>query len=179
MRTGTVFMERPVVNGVVTVFTNGLALFEEFDRHTVFPVHSCGAYVYGGYITAVIPEADFDDADWPVRLVLEGEDRIEHSRENCDSDRGNISHSGMEDSKMMADHKDPLEAILQEERRQQAHECLKLTTEKQQQAIRAYYEADENMAKAAELLGIKRQTCDQHVRSGIERIRRKCRKEDF
>ena len=27
MRTGTVFMERPVVNGVVTVFTNGLALF--------------------------------------------------------------------------------------------------------------------------------------------------------
>ena len=179
MRTGTVFMERPVVNGVVTVFTNGLALFEEFDRHTVFPVHSCGAYVYGGSITAVIPEADFDDADWPVRLVLEGEDRIEHSRENCDSDRRNISHSGMEDSKMMADHKDPLEAILQEERRQQAHECLKLTTEKQQQAIRAYYEADENMAKAAELLGIKRQTCDQHVRSGIERIRRKCRKEDF
>ena len=63
MRTGTVFMERPVVNGVVTVFTNGLALFEEFDRHTVFPVHSCGAYVYGGSITAVIPEADFDDAD--------------------------------------------------------------------------------------------------------------------
>ena len=80
---------------------------------------------------------------------------------------------------MMADHKDPLEAILQEERRQQAHECLKLTTEKQQQAIRAYYEADENMAKAAELLGIKRQTCAQHVRSGIERIRRKCRMEDF
>lgn len=30
MRTGTVFMERSVVNGVVTVFTNGLALFEEF-----------------------------------------------------------------------------------------------------------------------------------------------------
>ena len=28
MRTGTVFMERSVVNGVVTVFTNGLALFE-------------------------------------------------------------------------------------------------------------------------------------------------------
>lgn len=54
MRTGTVFMERPVVNGVVTVFTNGLALFEEFDRHTVFPVHSCGAYVYGGSITVHI-----------------------------------------------------------------------------------------------------------------------------
>ena len=70
MRTGTVFMERSVVNGVVTVFTNGLALFEEFDRHTVFPVHSCGAYVYGGSITAVIPEADFDDADWPVRLII-------------------------------------------------------------------------------------------------------------
>ncbi|MFR4783095.1 MAG: hypothetical protein ACLUAR_09550 [Pilosibacter sp.] len=33
MRTGTVFMERPVVNGVVTVFTNGLALFEEFDMN--------------------------------------------------------------------------------------------------------------------------------------------------
>lgn len=36
MRTGTVFMERPVVNGVVTVFTNGLALFEEFDRSDCF-----------------------------------------------------------------------------------------------------------------------------------------------
>lgn len=180
LTTGKVFVDRPIVNGAIIVFTNGFVLFRADDRCTVFSVHDCEEYVYSGSVTVVVPASDFDNADWSVRLVLEGEDRIQHSRENCDSDRGNISYSAItEDWKELADDTyDVLEQLLQEERRQQGMRLLKLATEKQQEAIRAYYEAGENMTKAAKHLGISRQTCDQRVHSGMERIRKKCKKED-
>lgn len=47
---------------------------------------------------------------------------------------------------------------------------LELATKKQQKAIRAYYETDENMTRAAKLLGISRQDCTQQVHSGMKRI---------
>lgn len=105
LTTGTVFIERSIDDVTVTIFTNGFVLFRMDGKFTMFTLHICGAYIYGGSFTVHIPTSDFDNADWEVRSILAGEDCIHHSRINFDyDDKGVISYSAIaEDREELAD----------------------------------------------------------------------------
>ena len=82
METNPVVAARATVNGAtITAYTNGYAVYEADDAHTVLDVNRCGDYRYdfndGTY--EVVPAEVFEDAEWTVRLVMEGERRLEKS----------------------------------------------------------------------------------------------------
>lgn len=78
-----VIAARTVVGGAtLTAYENGYAVYEEDGAHTVMAINRCGDYRYdfndGTY--EVVPAAVFEDAEWSVRLVMEGERRMESNR---------------------------------------------------------------------------------------------------
>ena len=61
-----------------SVSTNGYVIYRAHKRVTVFSLRDCVHYKYDAAEGAGhhIEEAEFDDYEWHIRLVLEGEDRI-------------------------------------------------------------------------------------------------------
>ena len=65
-------------HGSISVYQNGYVIYRAHKRVTVFSLRNCVHYKYdalegGGHH---IEEEEFDEYEWHIRLVLEGEDRI-------------------------------------------------------------------------------------------------------
>ena len=76
-----VIAARTVVGGAtLTAYENGYAVYEEDGAHTVMAINRCGDYRYdfndGTY--EVVPAEVFEEAEWTVRMVMEGERRLEN-----------------------------------------------------------------------------------------------------
>lgn len=83
MEMNPVVAARTVVDGAkLTAYENGYAVYEQDGAHTVMAIDRCGDYRYdfndGTY--EVVPAEVFEDAEWSVRLVMEGERRMESNR---------------------------------------------------------------------------------------------------
>ena len=65
-------------HGSINVYQNGYVIYRAHKRVTVFSLRDCVHYKYDAAEGAGhhIEEAEFDDYEWHIRLVLEGEDRI-------------------------------------------------------------------------------------------------------
>ena len=65
-------------HGSIKVYQNGYVIYRAHKRVTVFSLRDCVHYKYDAAEGAGhhIEEAEFDDYEWHIRLVLEGEDRI-------------------------------------------------------------------------------------------------------
>ena len=65
-------------HGSINVYQNGYVIYRAHKRVTVFSLRDCVHYKYDAAEGAghYIEEAEFDDYEWHIRLVLEGEDRI-------------------------------------------------------------------------------------------------------
>ena len=75
-----VAVAQTIVNGAkLTVYENGYAVYEVDNAHTVMAVDRCGDYRYdfidGTY--NIVPAEIFEGAEWSIRLLMEGEKRIE------------------------------------------------------------------------------------------------------
>ena len=65
-------------HGSISVYQNGYAIYRAHKRVTVFSLRNCVHYKYDALEGAGhhIEEEEFDEYEWHIRLVLEGEDRI-------------------------------------------------------------------------------------------------------
>ena len=65
-------------HGSISVYQNGYVIYRAHKRVTVFSLRNCIHYKYDALEGAGhhIEEEEFDEYEWHIRLVLEGEDRI-------------------------------------------------------------------------------------------------------
>ena len=65
-------------HGSINVYQNGYVIYRAHKRVTVFSLRNCVHYKYDALEGAGhhIEEEEFDEYEWHIRLVLEGEDRI-------------------------------------------------------------------------------------------------------
>lgn len=73
---------RRTVNGAkLTAYENGYAVYEVDSAHTVMAVERCGDYRYDftDGTHQIVPAETFEDAEWSLRLLMEGEKRMEHN----------------------------------------------------------------------------------------------------
>ena len=94
MEMNPVAVARTTVNDAsLTVYQNGYAVYEMDGAHTVMAVDRCGDYRYdftdGTY--QVVPEEIFEETEWSVRLLMEGERRMEHNRNTRTAETENVS----------------------------------------------------------------------------------------
>ena len=156
----------------ISVYQDGCVLYQTGKYSTVFHLHSCGDYFYiSDGNTVHLPEQFFDMEKWHLRLVLEGEDRLNRNceeRERCQ----NVSYSAVsEEWAVMEDLAEP--AIEQLARQETVEEIMQMLTERQKTVICGYYLQEKTQGQIAEELGISRHAVRDSLFHAVRKIRKK------
>lgn len=156
----------------ISVYQDGFVLYQTGKYSTVFPLHSCGDYFYiSDGNTVHLPEQFFEREKWHLRLVLEGEDRLDRNCEERERCR-NVSYSAVsEEWAVMEDLAEP--AIEQLARMETVEEIMQMLTEKQKAVVCGYYLQEKTQGQIAEELGISRHAVRDSLIHAVSKIRKK------
>lgn len=174
-----VIAARTVVGGAtLTAYENGYAVYEEDGAHTVMAIDRCGDYRYdfndGTY--EVVPAAVFEDVEWSVRLVMEGERRMESNRSKtvAINEAASLDCDGSDWSDaVMVDFMDEENAeMLAEEELRKLYAAMGKLTERQQEIIQLYFYKGLNQYEIAEELGIARPVVSKIMAAAIKKLRK-------
>lgn len=159
----------------VTVYANGYVLYHVGKYATVFPLHICEDYVYESDADDrnTVKRDVFDNENWYIRLVLEGEDRLEHNQNNRSGDKC-FSYSAIsEDWAPLGMDDCVLEALIQEETtKEEIGKLLSLVTDRQGYVLMRQYVDQVEQAQLAQELGVTQQAISDMIRKAKRRIQK-------
>ncbi len=156
----------------ITVYSTGYVLYQVCRRTTVFPLHSCGDYLYlSGNSGARMPKVFFEKEPWYIRLILEGEDRIDGNRNRKEQSR-TISYSPVsEEWKAVEDKRESmLETLVRQE---MLGEMMRVLTTKQQAVLQAFYFQEKTQDQIAREQNISRTDVSSLIFNAIQAIRKR------
>ena len=176
---GIVLLRREFDQGShLTVYNSGYVLFSAGKRNTVFHIHDCcGDYAYDAAEGKgdVIKEEYFENCEWHIRALFEGERKMEDNQAKCEgAGRSNVCvsyHALSEDWSEIADRTiNMLEKIIENEA---VHAMLAVLTDKQRDRIHQQFVLGKTHQEIADDMGISRGSVTRAVNQALERIRRK------
>ena len=176
---GRIFLHKEFEHGShLTLYHNGYVWFSAGKRNTVFHIHDCrGDYAYGASKGKgeVIKEEYFENCEWHIRALFEGEQRVEESQLKCEGvgqTKVCVSyHAVAEDWGEMADSEiNVLDKYIEKEA---LHAMMAVLTKKQRNLIYQNYVLDKTHQEIADGMGIARGSVTRSVNQALERIRRK------
>ena len=156
----------------VVVYKNGYVSYHAHERYTVFALHNCTYYYYEsqGNEHQTIPHNHFEDMEWHIRLVLEGEDRLVRNIEARESETFSYAvdvnpeyNNEMEDPRINV-----MDIVLNKEFLRRASELLK--KHQWEMICRHYIEGMTHREIAAEM-GVSHQYVTKGIKKGLHRIR--------
>lgn len=156
----------------IAVYRNGYALYHAEGHSTVFAVHACGDYQYAPNRAGVyLPEQFLEKEPWYVRLVLEGEDRLERNQ-RAKEQESTVSYNAIsEEWEAMGDAEgNPLHHLVGKESREEMLQCL---TERQRMAVRLCFFQQKSRKEAARELGISSAAVSATLSQAVRRMRKK------
>lgn len=155
----------------IAVYQDGCVLYRTGKYSTVFSLHSCGDYFYISEGNAFhLPEQFFDKERWYLRLVLEGEDRLNRNCEERER-RWKVSYSAISEdwSAMENLTESALEQLVKQET---VAEILEGLTERQRYTVQKYYLQEETQEHISNELGISQQAVSLTISQSIRSIRK-------
>lgn len=158
-------------NTEITVFESGYAIYRVGCAATVFPIHSCGAYLYDvGGMPCCIDRAVFEDQAWYLRLVLEGEDRLYRNQETKQW-RNTVSYQEVPEEWRIVSYEDNpiLAQIIQEET---ITELLEVLTKQQKDVICRFFLGQKSQKQIANELGVSMPAVSKKLSRAVKRIQR-------
>ena len=171
--TGRAVAEKHLKNDTwITAYQNGYALYHASGHSTVFPIHTCGAYLYvSSGVSSYLSEHFFEKEPWYVRLVLEGEDRLDRNQRAKEQER-TVSYSAIsEEWKVIGNAEgNPLEYLVHEENRKEILCCL---TKRQREAVSLCFFQQKSRKEAARELGISSPAVSTILLQAVRRLRKK------
>ena len=158
-------------------FVEGWALYRVGKYTTVFPVHSCGSYCYENHGQQIcVDSAFFEDQEWYVRLMLEGEDRLAKNWETYRKGHIVSYHAVSEEWFFLASPTlPPLEQLIEKER---ILELMGLLTERQRNIVILYFYYGETQWEIAKALGISQPAVSQALMDALGRMRKETSSEE-
>lgn len=169
---GTIFVSKSIATNVkISVYQNGYAIYEISGLATVFSVWDCQNYRYEMEQNE-ISEQWFEKEAWYLRLILEGEDRINRNLE-ARQQRKSISYSAVSEEWEVLSS---LEVTVLETtiRKETMQELLVLLTDRQKEVILQYFWEQKSQSEIAEKLGISHAAVSKILTRAIARLRKKC-----
>ena len=162
----------------LTVYNRGYVLFSAGKRNTVFHIHDCqGDYAYDAAEGKgdVIQEEYFENCEWHIRALFEGERKMEESQVKCEvagqTNVGVSYHAVSEEWGEMADRTiNMLEKIIENEA---VNAMLAVLTDKQRDLIHQQFVLGKTHQEIADDMGMSRGSVTRAVNQALERIRRK------
>ena len=178
-----VVAEREVSGAVVSVYENGFAVYRRDEAHTVIAVDRCGGYRYD-FVDGdadvkdkmYIPAEVFEEEEWTVRLVMEGEKRLE-SNQARDAGRNETtvsesSEEGLHTAVMVDFLKEENQEILADLELKRLYAAINKLTERQQEVIQLYYFKGMTQQEIAEELGMARRSVGNCLEGALKKIKK-------
>lgn len=162
----------------LTVYENGYAVYEMDGVHTVMAVERCGDYRYdftdGTY--QIIPAEEFEEMEWSLRLLMEGERRMEHNRNKTSNKFENtaLECDGSDwSAAVMVDFLDDGTAeVLADKELRRLYAAMSKLIERQSEIIQLYYYKGMSQYEIADELGIRQQSVDRILKQAVNRLRK-------
>ena len=156
----------------IAAYQDGYALYYSCGHNTVFPIQLCGDYLYvSSGVSSYIPEHFFDGEPWYIRLVLEGEDRLERNQRAKEQGSTVSYHAISEEWEAMGDAGgNPLQCLVDRENRKEMLQCL---TERQRAAVSLCLFQQKSRKEAARELGISSAAVSAILSQAARKLRRK------
>ncbi len=171
--TGRAVAEKQLENNTwITVYQNGYALYHACDHSTVFQIHTCGGYLYvSSGVSSYLPENFFEKEPWYVRLILEGEDRLDRNQRAKEQEKTVSYHAISEEWEVMGNAREnPLEYLVDRENRDELLRCL---TGRQRKAVSLCFFQQKSRKEAAKELGISSPAVSTILSQAARRLRKK------
>ena len=152
------------------VFRDGYALYRVGKYMTVFNIHNCGGYSYeNNEKESCVDGAFFEQQEWYIRLLLEGEDRLIKNRETRQREKTVSYHAVSEEWMFLSDPVlSPLERLVEKE---QILELIGLLTERQKTVVILYFYHGKTEREIAGELGVAQSTVSQVMMAALRRMR--------
>lgn len=179
MEMKSVAVARTMVNGaVITAYQNGYAVYEADDAHTVLDVNRCGDYRYDftDGTCQVVPAEVFEEAEWSVRLVMEGERRLENNRSKISRDYEEFAlacdGSDWTDAAMIDFMEKENAEMLADEELRKLYAAMSKLTERQTEVIQLYFYKGMTLQEIAEELGMSKPAVHYSMQGALKKIRK-------
>lgn len=179
MEQNPVVVAKTVVNGAtLTAYQNGYAVYEMNGAHTVMAVDRCGDYRYdfsdGTY--QVVPAEVFEEAEWSLRLIMEGERRLEHNLNKTSSKYEaavlECDGSDWSDSVMVDFLEEENAEIIADEELRRLYAAMRKLTERQMEIVELYYFKGMTQQEIADELGIARPVVSKIMKAGLNKLKK-------
>ena len=155
----------------ISVYQSGYVLYQIGKHSTVFLLHSCRDYLYlADEKTVILPEHFFENREWYLRLVLEGEDRLNRNHEEKERN-WNVSYSAVSEDWLAMENR--TESMLEHLTKQETlTEILGSLSARQKYVIQKYYLQEETQEQISKELGISQQAVSLVISQAIRCIRK-------
>lgn len=156
----------------ICVYQNGYVYYRVGRHSTVFPLYLCGDYLYmSGKNVICLSEQFFENKKWSLRLMLEGEDRLNRNQDEKER-RWNVSCDVISDKWIV--EADLIESILDRlENQEMIGELFQLLTDRQKSIVWKYFFQEETQKQISEELGISNSAVSRILSRAVRRIRKK------
>ena len=168
--------EQVIGNGRLTVFANGYAVYIQDGAHTIIAVDRCGGYNYDFAEGHQYVEAEvFDEMEWSIRLLMEGERRLEHNRHKTNN---KYEVQSVDDNLDWADativdflREDNAQLLADEELRR-LYAAIGKLTDKQQEVVQLYFFKGMTQEAIAEELGIGQRAVANRIEGALKKLKK-------
>ena len=158
----------------IIVYKNGDVFYRSGKRYTVFSFPEKKSYSYGFVSGSSEIDAEvFENEEWCIRLVMEGEDRLVENQRRLDSVHSVCSYSLKgEDESLDLENTSPgvLDLMVMEETMEEIRELM---TDKQREAMHHYFFRKVTQEEAARQMGISQATFGRLLKKCLIEIREK------
>lgn len=169
---GTVVaMEKLGKDTELGVYQNGYVFYRVGRHATVFPLYLCRDYLYvSGKNVICLAEKFFENERWSLRLMLEGEDRLNRNQDEKER-RWNISCNAIVDRLIMED--DFIETVLERLTEQEMIDELSLfLTDRQKVIVWKYFFEKKTQRQISEELRVSKSAVSIILSKAVHRIRK-------
>lgn len=179
MNRNPVMITQTVVRkAVLTTYENGYALYESDGAYTIMNINHCGNYRYEFLdgTQEIIPAEVFEKEDWRIRLIMEGEQRIEHNRTNTSKRYETVSLEGDGSDWSAFTTVDFLPEdsaeFLSNLELERLYTAMKQLTKRQLEVVQMYFYKEMTQTKIAQELGISQRSVAYSLSAALKKLKK-------
>lgn len=157
----------------ITVYKNGYVVYEAMSRVTVFPIEDISGYRYssvaGSSYGCDLDESYFEEAEWYLRFLLHGEDRLSINLDSRNQKHCISLSSAMEEMQLGESVAPDMEEMIVQQ--MMTENMMDMLTDKQKELIYALYFEKQTYQEYADIHGISSAAVNNMRNKAVAKLR--------
>ena len=156
----------------ITVYENGYVVYQAQNRVTVFPIEDISGYRYssvaGNGYGCDLTESYFEEAEWYLRFVLRGEDRLSINLDSRNQKHCVSLSSAMEEMQLCETAAEDMEEMIIQQ--MMTENMMNMLTPNQRELVYALYFEHQTFQEYAEIHGISSAAVNNRRKKALARL---------